>query len=92
MTVLGWIVVVIIVVVVAGVIGVLVIRALGRGTPKVPDALEHLPSRKDQPVAYEDGRAVTEAEEPPMQAGDDAAFERALREELDEVRGEKPES
>jgi hypothetical protein len=88
MTVLGWVVVIIIVAAVAALIGVLMVRVLNRRTPKVPDALEHLPSRKEQPVAYEDGRPVSEAEEPPAEAQDDVAFERVLREELDEVRGD----
>ena len=88
MTLLTWVVVIIVVAVVAAVVGVLVLRALSRGTPRVPDALEHLPSRTDQPVAFSEGRAVTEAEEPSAEAGDDAAFERVLSEELDEVRGE----
>ena len=88
MTVLGWVVVIIVVVVVAAVVGWLVLRVLDRGTPRVPDALEHLPSRTEQPVAFSEGRPVTEAEEPPAEASDDAAFERVLREELDEVRGE----
>ncbi len=88
MTLLTWVVVIIVVAIAAAVVGWLVLRALGRGTPRVPDALEHLPSRTDQPVAFSEGRAVTEAEEPPAGTSDDAAFERVLREELDEVRGE----
>lgn len=89
MTLLTWVVVIIAVAVVAAVIGVLLTRALKRGTPRVPDALEHLPSRSDRPVAASEGRPVTEAEEPPTEARDDAAFEQVLREELDEVRGDE---
>jgi hypothetical protein len=85
---LTWVVVIIIVAVVAAVVGMLVLRTLSHGTPRVPDAMEHLPSRTDQPVAFSEGRAVTEAEEPSTETKDDAAFERVLREELDEVRGE----
>jgi len=89
MTLLTWVIVIIVVAVVAAVVGMLVVRTLKRGTPRVPDALEHLPSRSGQPVAVsEGGDAVTEAEEPAAEAKDDAAFERVLREELDEVRGE----
>jgi Flp pilus assembly protein TadB len=87
-TLLTWVIVIIVVAVVAAVVGMLVVRTLNRGTPRVPDALEHLPSRSGQPVAVSEGRAVTEAEEPAAEAKDDAAFERVLREELDEVRGE----
>ena len=98
MTALTWVVVVIVIAVVAGIVGWLVLRTLNRGTPRVPDALEHLPSRGRQPVAVSEGRAITEAEESAAEekeaegltpgASDDAAFERVLREELDEVRGE----
>jgi hypothetical protein len=87
-TLLTWMVVIIVVAIVAAVVGMLVLRALGRGAPRVPDALEHLPSRTDQPVAFSEGRPETEVEEPPAGTSDDAAFERVLREELDEVRGD----
>jgi hypothetical protein len=88
MAVLDWVVVVIVIIIVAAVVGWLVLRLLNRGTPRVSDALERLPSRTEQPVAFSEGRTVTEAEEPPTEASEDAAFERVLREELDEVRGE----
>jgi hypothetical protein len=87
-TLLTWVVVIVIVAVVAALVGVLVLRALNRGVPRVPDALEHLPSRSEPPVAVSEDGAVTEAEERSAEASDEAAFERVLREELDEVRGE----
>jgi hypothetical protein len=88
-TLLTWLVVIIVVAAVAAAVGVLLTRSVKRGSPRVPDALERLPSRRDQPVAYSDGRPVTEADEPPAEAKDEAAFEQVLREELDEVRGEE---
>jgi hypothetical protein len=92
MTVLGWVIVIIIVAAVAAVVGALIVRMLRRRAPQVPDALEHLPSRKEQPVAYEDGRPVSEAEEPAEEPKDDVTFERVLHEELDEVRGDEPKA
>jgi hypothetical protein len=99
MTALTWVVVIIVIAVVAGIVGWLVLRTLNRGTPRVPDALQHLPSRSRQPVSVSEGRAITEAEESAAEeekeaeglthgASDDDAFERVLREELDEVRRE----
>jgi hypothetical protein len=92
MTLLSWAAVIVVVAVVAAIVGVLVLRAVRDGTPHVPDALDHLPSRGDQPVAFSEGRPVTEAEEPPAETGDDAAFERVLHEELDDVRGDEPKT
>ncbi len=72
-------------------VGLLVFWLMRRSQAVVPDVTDKNVASRDNVVGVDaQGRAITEAQEPPSQARDSGAFESLLRDEIHDQGREEP--